>query len=89
MSRKKKTEPRQVTVEVTCPKTGAITTDTVDTPLDRAAWAKAAERVDQALCGCGRPHHAVYSDDDPHTAPTPVVVHRLDGRNRPTIGLAS
>lgn len=83
MPRKKKPPAsRRVTLTITCP-VGSPRTEVIDRPADMDGWADAAAQVESALCGCGRPHHAVYSDDPPHVAPQPLVLHRNDRRAMP------
>ena len=84
MARKRKNLSRTVTLKITCPK-GTVRTDVIERPGDLVSWAKAAALVDAALCGCGRPHHAVFSDEPPHAAPTPLVIRKS---SRPMPGAA-
>lgn len=86
--RRRKPEPLQVVLTLTCPESGVASTETIDTPLDRKGWGATAGMVAGSLCDCGRPHHPTYSDEAPHTFPQPVIARRLDGRI-PPLGVAS
>ena len=84
-----KPQPRHVTVAIRCPDSGRENVDVVDAPAKAlaAAWLQAAERVDAAVCDCGRPHHARFSDEPPHTYPQPVTLRRPGGSG-PALGVA-